>query len=130
MKKYNIICTKKKLNGDFVKEYIHEVETGRRIQIIGLYGYHNEYKTEFSEEEVKEEMTSILLDSSDNIRYVNDEYIKEDMDDELDVSWYEGEGIYTFDRNKKINFNPLEDCVEDEHCGHYYTYEAREIVEE
>lgn len=130
MKKYNIIVTKKKLNGNFVEEYIHKIETGRRIQIIGLYGYHNEYKTEFSEEEVKEEMTSILLDSNDNIRYVNDEYIKEDIEDELDVSWYEGEGIYTFDRNEKINFNPLEDCVKNEHFGHYYIYEVREIEEE
>lgn len=130
MKKYNIFCTKTKLNGKFVEEYLHVVETGRMIQIIGLTGFHEERISEFSEEEVKEEMTSILLDSNDNIRYVNDEYIKEDMADELDVSWYKGEGIYTFDRNEKINFNPLEDCVEDEHWGHYYTYEAREIVEE
>lgn len=130
MKKYNIFCTKTKLNGKFVEEYLHVVETGRMIQIIGLTGFHEERISEFSEEEVKEEMTSILLDSNDNIRYVNDEYIKEDMADELDVSWYKGEGIYTFDRNEKINFNPLEDCVEDERWGHYYTYEAREIVEE
>lgn len=130
MKKYNIFCTKTKLNGKFVEEYLHVVETGRMIQIIGLTGFHEERISEFSEEEVKEEMTSILLDSNDNIRYVNDEYIKEDMADELDVSWYKGEGIYTFDRNEKINFNPLEDCVKNEHCGHYYTYEARKIVEE
>lgn len=129
MKKYNIIVTKKKLNGKFVEEYIHEVETGRRIQIIGLYGYHKEYKTEFSEEEVKAEMIDLLLEHSDNIRFVDDEYIREDIEEELNVSWYDGEGFYTYDRNEKYIFNPLEDCVEEEHCGHYYIYEAREIEE-
>lgn len=130
MKRYNIICTKKKLNGDFVEEHIHEVETGRQIQIIGLYGHHKEYKTEFSEEELKEEMIDLLLEHSDNIRLVDDEYIREDIEEELDVSWYDGEGLYTYDRNEKFIFNPLEDCVKEEHCGHYYIYEAREIEEE
>ena len=130
MKRYNIICTKKKLNGKFVEEYIHKVETGRQIQIIGSYGYHNEYKTEFSEEEVKEVMIDLLLEHSNNIRLVDDEYIREDKEEELDVSWYDGEGLYTYDRNEKIIFNPLEDSVEEEYCGHYYIYEAREIEEE
>lgn len=129
MKRYNIICTKKKLNGKFVEEYIHEVETGRRIQIIGLYSYHTEYKTEFSEEEVISEMENLFL-QNDNIVYVDNEYIQEDMEDELDVSWYKGEGFYTINKRKKLQFNPLIDSVEIEERGYNYIYEAREIEEE
>lgn len=129
MKKYNIICTKTSLNGREREEFIHRIKTDKVNNYIpGLgYGHFVETQDTFSEEEVKKVMIDLLLEHSDNIRFVDNEYIQEDIESELDVSWYEGEGFYTYDRNKKFIFYALIDSVEIEEKGYNYTYRVKEV---
>lgn len=130
MKKYNIICTKVSLNGKEKEEFIHLIETDKVNNYIpGIgYGYFVETKDTFSEEEAISEMENLFL-QHDNVMYVDNEYIQEDIDCGDDVSWYKGEGFYTVNNKKKLQFNPLIDSVEIEEWGYNYTYEVKEVEE-
>lgn len=130
MKKYNIICTKTSLNGKEREEFIHRIKTDKVNNYIpGLgYGHFVETQDTFSEEEVIAEMINLFLENG-NVMFVDNDYIQEDIECGDDVSWYKGDGFYTVDSRKKMQFNPLVDYVEIEERGYNYTYEVKEVEE-
>lgn len=130
MKKYNIICTKTSLNGKESEEFIHRIKTDKVNNYIpGIgYGHFVETQDTFSEDEAIAEMKNLFL-QHDNVMYVDSEYIQEDIECGDDVLWYKGEGFYTINNRKKLQFNPLMDSVEIEERGYNYTYEVKEVEE-
>lgn len=136
MEKYHIICERRKLNGQLEEKTFHRVGTGK---------YRDDYeitKDEFTEDEVKNVMETLFDNTcSDNTSYYNDYLIKDNIQEGLNVSWYEGPGFYVItkmgededgfsivEEREKIEFNPLRDNVEEEHCGKKYIYYAQRIL--
>lgn len=137
MKKYHIICERRKLNGQLEEKTIHLVNTGK-----WFFDEFEIHKDEFTEEEVKDEMVNLLYNScDDNTTYIDDNFIKEEIKEGLNVSWYEGPGFYVItkmgedeegftivEEREKIDFDPLRDNVEEEHCGGKYIYYVQCIM--
>lgn len=136
MKKYHIICERRKLNGQLEEKTFHRVGTGK---------YRDDYeitKDEFTEDEVKNVMETLFDNTcSDNTSYYNDYLIEDDIQEGLNVSWYEGPGFYVItkmgededgfsivEEREKIDFAPLRDNVEEEHCGEKYIYYVQCIL--